>query len=167
MAVKAHPAIHWRSATCPVDDQRTGACINGRGPHGSNRYAPARQSLMSSGTHGFICIVYCVSFIEGWALGVTIVVVFLLIILLGVLPIWISVHLGNQKGHYLAGWLLGLFLGWIGVIIMAILSPSADSERQRLLQTGFPCPHCREPVQQGATVCPHCRRDVNPIPPPA
>ncbi len=88
------------------------------------------------------------------------VFVLLIIVFLEILPLWVSVHLGHQKGYNLAGWLLGLFLGWIGVIILAILKPSADAERRQLLQQGFPCPHCLEPVRQGASVCPHCQRDV-------
>ncbi len=83
-----------------------------------------------------------------------------ILLLLWILPVWVSVHLGNQKGHSLAGWLLGLFLGWIGVIIMVVISPSPEAQRRLLLTEGFACPFCQEPVRHGATVCPHCQRDL-------
>jgi hypothetical protein len=44
--------------------------------------------------------------------------------------------IGNRKGRPGTGFLLGLFLGWIGVIIIAVTPPTRDMlvlrERERL-----------------------------------
>lgn len=47
------------------------------------------------------------------------------------LPIYVGHRIGSKKGR--AGWAWGLFLGWIGVIIVACLGPSAKGllEMQR------------------------------------
>ena len=39
--------------------------------------------------------------------------------------------IGNRKGRPGAGFLLGLFLGWIGVIIIALIPPTRDMLIQR------------------------------------
>jgi hypothetical protein len=43
--------------------------------------------------------------------------------------------IGNRKGRPAAGFLLGLFLGWVGVIIIAVTPPTRDvlvrRERER------------------------------------
>jgi hypothetical protein len=36
-----------------------------------------------------------------------------------VLPIWVAQTIGGRKGR--AGWAWGLFLGWFGVLIVALL----------------------------------------------
>jgi hypothetical protein len=64
-------------------------------------------------------------------------------------PIFVGQQIGSRKGR--AGWAWGLLLGWIGVIIVAAMSPTDTHE----------CPWCREPVRLGAAVCPHCHRDVS------
>lgn len=86
--------------------------------------------------------------------------VLLWILAMLLVPLWISVHLGNKKGQQVLGWVVGTFLGWIGVVIMLVISPSLDVQRQEALRTGFPCPFCQEPVRHGASVCPHCQRDL-------
>lgn len=83
----------------------------------------------------------------------------LLSLALTVAAVWVSVHLGNKKGTVALGWVLGILLGWIGVVIMLIIPPSAEAQRREALQNGFACPYCQEPVRHGATVCPHCRRE--------
>lgn len=75
-------------------------------------------------------------------------------------PMWISVHLGNKKGQRVLGWVVGTFLGWIGTVIMLVIPASPEEQRKESLRTGFPCPFCQEPVRHGATVCPHCQRDL-------
>ncbi|MDA8198906.1 MAG: zinc ribbon domain-containing protein [Thermaerobacter sp.] len=87
--------------------------------------------------------------------------VFLLLSLsITVAAVWVSVHLGNKKGMVALGWILGIFLGWIGVVIMLVIPASAEAQRREALEHGFACPYCQEPVRDGATVCPHCRRDL-------
>jgi H+/Cl- antiporter ClcA len=90
--------------------------------------------------------------------------VVVLAILFGMLgwlvPLWVSVHLGHKKGQTTAGWLLGIFLGCAGTLIMTIIAPSPEAQRRMDLKHGFPCPFCQEPVKRGATVCPHCQRSL-------
>jgi len=81
--------------------------------------------------------------------GVAFVVVF------WIAPIVVGHQIGKRKGR--AGWAWGLLLGWIGVIIVAVLSP----------RNTFECPWCREPVKLGAGVCPHCHREIPATPPAA
>ncbi len=74
--------------------------------------------------------------------------------------VWVSVHMGRKKGLALLGWVLGILLGWIGVIIMLVIPSSPESQRREALLSGFACPHCQEPVRHGASACPHCGRDT-------
>lgn len=46
-----------------------------------------------------------------------------LVVVFWVIPIWICVDLGNKKNRSGAGWACGIILGWLGVVIMAILDP--------------------------------------------
>ena len=50
----------------------------------------------------------------------------LLIVLIPALII--CVKLGNKKGHATLGWLMGLLLGWIGVIVMLLVSKTHAQE---------------------------------------
>jgi hypothetical protein len=44
----------------------------------------------------------------------------------------IATAIGNwRKGRPLTGFLLGLFLGWIGVIIIALMPPTREKRVQR------------------------------------
>jgi hypothetical protein len=81
-----------------------------------------------------------------------------------VLPIVLASNIWTNKGGSGgAGFALGFFLGWIGVLIAAIATPS------RALSTtgvGVPpkgavreCPHCKESMRRDASVCPHCQRE--------
>jgi hypothetical protein len=82
--------------------------------------------------------------------------VYLLIgaVILWVVPVFVAVGQGNGKNR--AGLAYGLFLGWLGVIILAFLPPRADERYGE-------CPYCRENVRHDATVCPHCRRALSPV----
>jgi len=71
-----------------------------------------------------------------------------------IVPIFVAVSQGRAKDR--AGFAYGLFLGWLGVIILALLP------RRRGDKFGE-CPYCREDVRLDASVCPHCRRDVRPV----
>lgn len=61
------------------------------------------------------------------------VTVFLLVWVVG--AIFAAGAIGNRKGRPGTGFLLGLFLGWIGVIIIAVTPPTRDMlilrERER------------------------------------
>lgn len=65
--------------------------------------------------------------------------------------IWIasiigSTLIGSSKGEAGSGFVAGLVLGPLG-LILAILS-SGDRAK---------CPDCRETVKRAARICPHCR----------
>ena len=84
-------------------------------------------------------------------------------IILWILPIWVGHRIGKPKGR--AGGLWGFFLGWIGVIIVALLPPTISAPALRKRVTAPPladmpltreCPHCKEPMSRDAAVCPHC-----------
>jgi hypothetical protein len=53
------------------------------------------------------------------------------------------------------GFWYGFILGPIGILIVALRTPSAE------LQVNA-CPYCRERVHPEASVCPHCRHDITP-----
>gem|GEM_PF-5095491 len=40
-----------------------------------------------------------------------------------IIPLIICVSQGNRKNRVALGWICGLLLGWIGVVIMLILEP--------------------------------------------
>jgi hypothetical protein len=78
----------------------------------------------------------------------TIVIVALL---LGLIPASIA----RSKGQpFLFFWLMGALLFPIFLVVAIVMK----SVRRR-------CPHCRETVQDDASVCPHCQRDLTPIAP--
>lgn len=70
-----------------------------------------------------------------------------------VAPIFVAHSQGKAKRR--AGFAYGFFLGWLGVIILAVLSPLPDPNYGE-------CPYCREDVRFDASVCPHCRRELTP-----
>ena len=107
--------------------------------------------------------------------------VLFLIVLAGVawiLPIFVSANITQGKGRgSAAGILLGVFLGWIGVLIAALLSrdpsvpapvrpvvaptssrPTAQIEKALYRE----CPECKESMRRDARICPHCRSESEP-----
>jgi hypothetical protein len=86
--------------------------------------------------------------------------------------------IGNGKGRGGEGFWLGLLLGFIGWIIVGVMSPSAEVESVRMsalataIQRGSApegptrdCPHCAETIKRAARVCRFCGRDVEPLAP--
>jgi uncharacterized membrane protein YfcA len=63
--------------------------------------------------------------------------------------------IGKWKGRGTLGLWLGLLLGVIGWIIVAVLPDS-----QRVTGPSRRCPFCAEVVQPAAVVCKHCGRDI-------
>ncbi len=58
----------------------------------------------------------------------------IVIVLFWVLPVWVGHEIGKKKNR--AGWVWGLLLGWIGVIIVAVLGPSTPSAGSTSLRSG-------------------------------
>jgi hypothetical protein len=102
------------------------------------------------------------------------------IIILWVMPIFVAHSIGKPKNR--SGALWGLLLGWIGVIILALLpalpEPTlADLERKKrtlrpevytqleaelAAKATRPCPACKEDMKRDARICPHCRSESPP-----
>ena len=61
----------------------------------------------------------------------------------------VGAMIGAQKKMGCLGFILGILLGPIGILIVVF----AGGDRVR-------CPHCREWVRSDASVCPHCQREV-------
>ena len=65
--------------------------------------------------------------------------------------ILIATYLGTQKSIPLLGFVNGLVLGPIGVLIVMI-----QDNKNRIS-----CPSCAESVMKEAKICPHCRQTIN------
>jgi len=89
----------------------------------------------------------------------------------------IGYWIGSGKGRGGLGFVLGLVLGWIGWIIVALLHPTAEVEARRMAVLaaalrgdetvsglGRPCPWCAEIIKPAASVCRYCDRTVQPAP---
>lgn len=85
-----------------------------------------------------------------------ILVAFILPLVFGYFCSKILKNKGRSSG---LGWLLGIFLGIIGLIIANILSPSSESLIQEQLRNGLSkkCIACKEVINIEATVCPYCQ----------
>lgn len=56
------------------------------------------------------------------------VVFFIWVVIATAVASWIGY---SVKGRSLTGFLLGIFLGWVGVLIIAVLPPTAEKKVQR------------------------------------
>lgn len=79
------------------------------------------------------------------------------VLILWVVPIFVARSQGRAKNR--DGIWYGLLLGWVGVLVLAVLSPLVDTSLYG------ECPWCREDMRLDASVCPHCQRDVTPLSP--
>ena len=69
--------------------------------------------------------------------------------------------IGANKDMALVGFLLGFFVGPIGLVVIAVLQPTrAQADRIARRQGMVQCPNCREFIRPAAMVCPWCRRDT-------
>src|SRR5579875_3851878 len=78
---------------------------------------------------------------------------FIWLFVLWIIPIPIAISQGRSKDR--AGLAYGLFLGWIGVIILAFLPPRQGDKFVE-------CPFCKESIRRDAVVCSHCQREIRP-----
>jgi hypothetical protein len=72
-------------------------------------------------------------------------------IILWVVPIFVTVSMGRAKNR--EGWAYGVFLGWLGVIILALLPPLAFASDVHETKR---CPDCDEAIRENANVCRFC-----------
>lgn len=59
---------------------------------------------------------------------------------------------------FLAGFVLGVLLGPIGLLIAFFIKPTGA----KLMEGKRTCPFCKEPIHAEASVCPHCQRESAP-----
>jgi len=66
---------------------------------------------------------------------------------------------GRSQG---AGFLAGLLLGPIGILLALVSSRDTAAIERQQLQSGDSrkCPYCAELVKREATVCKHCQREL-------
>ena len=100
-----------------------------------------------------------------------------LILIIWIGSVFVARSIGKSKRR--DGWVYGLLLGPIGVLIVALLPPRPDltleelehhrphmsNERYERTRTALTsglayreCPFCKEDMRRDASVCPHCRR---------
>jgi hypothetical protein len=91
--------------------------------------------------------------------------------------------IGDSKGHAVLGFVLGCFLGLIGVVIIALIRPvrpqpsaltpsyrSSPSVAPPVVPMSYHCPSCSVPISPAASMCGSCGAAVSPsvlAPPPA
>jgi len=81
-------------------------------------------------------------------------------LVLGLVGSWI----GSKKDMGTAGFLLGFFLGPVGLVIIAVLPPGQAQRDGVDRREGMrQCAHCREYIRAEASVCRFCRRDTIPV----
>lgn len=70
--------------------------------------------------------------------------------------------IGKPKGQGGSGVVLGLLLGFIGWIVVALLAPAPGYSTTGPTGPMRTCPYCAEDIKAAATVCRFCGRDVEP-----
>lgn len=96
------------------------------------------------------------------ATGVILLVIFSILFGIGLRVLFavLSYKIGKRKGQELTGLLLGIFLGWIGLIIVAVLPdesrPAYTSQSTSEVQGTRVCRHCSRQVADNARFCPYC-----------
>lgn len=82
----------------------------------------------------------------------------------------IGALIGSQRGRGGLGFILGLFGGFVGWIVILLLPPTPDHlAAQPVPGTTMTrgemyreCPSCKEQMRRDASVCPHCRTESEP-----
>ena len=76
-------------------------------------------------------------------------------IILWVIPVFVAYSMGRPKRR--EGLAYGLFLGWLGVIILALLPARSAGDMGT-------CPYCAEEIKLAASCCKHCGNALTPNP---
>lgn len=77
------------------------------------------------------------------------------IVIFLVVPIFVAHRIGRSKGRTNA-WLWGFLLGWIGVVIVALLSPAPGFERRE----SSAAPPDVSPNERRTKTCPDCAEEI-------
>lgn len=83
----------------------------------------------------------------------------------------VACYVGDTKGRGAEGLALGLILGPLGILVIAVMGPTAKVEAKRQAEVAAvmassssgpsrSCPWCAEQILQAAIVCKHCGRNV-------
>jgi len=104
---------------------------------------------------------------EVWpfAIGGAVLIGFITLVAVGLhvlIVIW-CYKVGKRKGQELAGLLLGIFLGWIGLIIVYVLpDESATNPPVQIYGTGqtVKCPSCSRMAPAEGRFCPYCGHQI-------
>ncbi len=94
-------------------------------------------------------------------------VLLLFILLFWFLPAIATGVIASNRGRSGAGWfLLGVFLGWIALVIVLVLPTPTDPMPVNVLPSGGdprqPCPRCGESIPLAARVCRFCGQELSP-----
>jgi hypothetical protein len=74
----------------------------------------------------------------------------------------VSGSVGTRKGRTGLGWVLGILLGPIGLIIIAVVPENTERVENTALLSGElkKCPYCAELIKRQANVCRYCGREI-------
>lgn len=70
---------------------------------------------------------------------------------------------GHSKSRPILGWVLGIFLGFVGLIITALLPTNQKRKEIIAVKSGDlkKCPSCCELIKNDAVVCRYCGKEIS------
>jgi hypothetical protein len=102
---------------------------------------------------------------EVWpfAIGGAVLVGLIILVAVGLqvlIVIW-AYKVGKRKGQELVGLLLGIFLGWIGLIIVYVLPDESKPQPPQGVVQVIKCPNCAKMAPAEGRFCPYCGKLLN------